>query len=198
MKYCENETLQKFVEKLVEELNMQSSISYTDIPSIIACISQSLDKNESTYVEFADDIEKQKYELHIIRDDRTFNVCEIKVIFDDFSYVINFSERFVSANYCMCTHNDKDYRSDKKCCGHDCDWYAPTFTLTKIFTISNHTWQGEQRNYWSFKDKFYAEQQELHKKLLQEERQNEIKEIEERIANDNKRLNDLLNESKIA
>lgn len=105
--------------------------------------------------------------------------------------IFSYDER--NWGYCQCSPGDPDYREDKHCCGHGCDWEAPSVEVRKSFLVSNHSWSGDEHDYWDFEDKFYADDKEENKKKLLAEREYKIKNLKETIENAQKELKKLEN-----
>lgn len=111
----------------------------------------------------------------------------------DFEYEIVFDYDERNWGYCECNPSDLDYREDKHCCGHGCDWDAPSIKVRKSFLISEHSWSGDEHDYWDFEDKFYADDKEENEKKLLAEREYKIKSLKETIENAQKELKKLEN-----
>lgn len=69
--------------------------------------------------------------------------------------------------YCQCDNSDKDYRADKHCCGHDCDWNVPVVNITYTIPYLNSRFNGDASDLWKFEDFYYDNvanevEQEIH------------------------------------
>lgn len=80
-----------------------------------------------------------------------------------------------------------------KQCRHGCDWYAPSVEVRKSFLVSNHSWSGDEHDYWEFEDKFYESDNEEKQKKLLAEKEYKIKNLKETIENAQKELKKLEN-----
>ena len=65
--------------------------------------------------------------------------------------------------------------------------------VRKSFIISEHSWSGDEHDYWDFEDKFYADDKEENEKKLLAEREYKIKSLKETIENAQKELKKLEN-----
>lgn len=111
----------------------------------------------------------------------------------EFRYEIVFGYDERHWGYCKCSPGDKDYRKDKHCCGHGCDWDAPWIMVRKSFLISEHSWSGDEHDFWDFEDKFYESDNEENERKMKEEREYKIKNLKETIENAQKELEELEN-----
>ena len=211
MKYSDNTIVQKFIEQLVDALKYKNECkeSYDEkfnIPFLVSALWQDLMNNCECYNEFCSDL--KDYDNHyIIIEDDNYLICKVNVFLyneienDDwkceeepnFLYEIVFGYDERHWGYCKCSPRDKDYRKDKHCCGHGCDWDAPWIMVRKSFLISEHSWSGDEHDYWDFEDKFYANDNEENEKKLLTEREYKIKSLKETIENAQKELKKLEN-----
>lgn len=212
MRYCKNETLQKFVEKLVKEIKFENNRRQPNgkplnIPFLISVLCQAFNSYENTYSEFILDIENSSdYDIVIEETSNDYNgICKIIIYFylgkdeNDFDKEANFKYDLEFAydekyyGYCECRPNDRDYREDKGCCGHDCDWNAPEFEMRKSIFVANQSWIGDEHDYWNFEDEFYLDDKEENERKAREERGNKIKYLKKTIENAQKELKELEN-----
>ena len=187
MKYSANITIQNFIERLVEVLKCENTYQKLngiklDIPFLVSVLWQDLMDNYEYYDEFCSDLRDcDNYDI-VIGDDN-YCICKVNVFLynetennnwkcaeeSDFRYEITFSYDERNWGDCECSPGDQDYREDKHCCGHGCDWEAPSVEVRKSFLVSNHSWSGDEHYYWDFEDKFYeSDNEEKQKKLLAE------------------------------
>ena len=204
MKYSDNITIQKFIEELIEALKYENTYrdiepndKKLDIPFLIAGLWQDLISNYEHYNEFCSDL-RNCYNIVILDDN--YYICKACVNFFngtmevlDFEYEIVFDYDERNWGYCECKPNDPDYREDRHCCGHGCDWDAPSIEVRKSFLVSKHSWSGDEHDYWDFEDKFYANDNEENEKKLLAEREYKIKSLKETIENAQKKLKELEN-----
>lgn len=213
MKYSDNITIQKFIERLVEVLKYENTYrtpngKKLDVPFLLSALWQDLMNHYECYDEFCSDLRDcDKYVIAIENCD--YHICKANVsiyngIKDRYGdswgcmesnsrYEITFSYDERNWGYCECKPNDSDYREDKHCCGHGCDWEAPTIEVRKSFLVSNHSWSGDEHDYWDFEDKFYADDKEEKEKKLLAEREYKIKSLKETIENAQRELKELEN-----
>lgn len=211
MKYSNNITIQKFIERMVEVLKYENcgeepNNKKFNIPFLISALWQDSIYNSERYNDFCSDL--RECDNYIIAfEDCEYHICKANVIIynddtygggwgcveSDFRYEITFSYDERNWGYCECSHGDPDYREDKHCCGHGCDWEAPSIEVRKSFLVSNHSWSGDEHDYWDFEDKFYANDKEENEKKLLVEREYKIRNLKETIENAQKELKKLEN-----
>lgn len=212
MQRLQNDTLQKFLDRLIEELKRtnedrkQCDIEDLDIPFIISSLWQSFNNNPDKYKDFVHDLEEwSDYVVNIEESqndyngiiDVTVNLANYKDSEDsenwypehDYKFEFTYDERHWG--YCQCTSDMPDYREDKDCCGHGCDASFCSFELHKVLHITKDTWHGDEHDYWNFEDEFYANDKELADKKVAEEKTRMIKELKRRIEADSKKLAEL-------
>ena len=215
MHKLENYTLQKFLDKLIEELKREKEYSrlkndQLDIPFIISAMYQSFKNNTEKYEDFIADLDKYSdYELYVEDSQNDYNglidigITLVRYINDtndptftdydnpdyDYKFTLTYDERYYA--YCECTPDMEDYRADKDCCGHGCDASFCEFELHKILHVAKDTWHGDEHDYWDFEDEFYASDKELADKKAEEDKARMIKELKSRIEADSKKLAEL-------
>lgn len=211
MKYSANITIQNFIERLVEVLKCENTYQKLngiklDIPFLVSVLWQDLMDNYEYYDEFCSDLRDcDNYDI-VIGDDN-YCICKVNVFLynetennnwkcaeeSDFRYEITFSYDERNWGDCECSPGDQDYREDKHCCGHGCDWEAPSVEVRKSFLVSNHSWSGDEHDYWDFEDKFYESDNEEKQKKLLAEIECKIRNLKETIENAQKKLKELEN-----
>ena len=215
MKRLQNETLQNFIDAFIKELKRENedreyhSIKKLNIPFILSSLYQSFSNNPNSYKEFISDLEMYSdYNITIDDSKNDYNGIidiEISLIkyqdedynyyrdydYPSYNYRICFSYDERDWGYCECTPDMEDYREDKKCCGHDCDASFCSFSLHKINNIMSDSWHGDEHDYWDFEDEFYKNDNELADKKAKEETERKIRELQERISADSKKLAEL-------
>lgn len=211
----ENHTLQNFLDNLVKELDRENTErnqmgkSQLDIPFIISTLHQSFKNNPDKYNEFAKDlIEWSDYFIVINESHNTYNgIIDVDIILsketsdDDlmgaeyesanYYYMLCFNTDDRLYGYCECTPDMADYREDKHCCGHGCDAYFCEFDLKKIVNIASESWRGDEHDYWDFEEAFYEAEDEIGERKLKRDRELAVKELKDKIAADQKRLEEL-------
>lgn len=212
MKYSANITIQNFIERLVEVLKYENTYGELngkklDVPFLVSVLCQDLTNNYECYNEFCSDLRDcDNYDIVIGEDN--YCICKVNVFIynesennnleccveeSDFKYEITFSYDERNWGYCECSPGDPDYREDKHCCGHECDWEAPEFEIRKSYLVSKHSWDGDEHDYWDFEDEFYADDKEENEKKKLIEREYKIKSLKETIENAQKELEKLEN-----
>ena len=145
--------------KIIEEV--VSSIKYykntdIDIPFVIAPIYEALEKK--MYEDMVSDISSHNHSIYYIEDDEYGDIMRNLLIqFETlpFEYRINCHCEDRYWGFCECTPDMEDYREDKQCCGHGCDWSAPMIDVEKIYHLNSHSWSGDEHSYWDFEDEYY-------------------------------------------
>lgn len=215
MQKLQNDTLQKFLERLIEDLksenedreyeNLSEDNKYQilNIPFLISSLWEAFRAEPNTYSDFIKCLNKAyDYQIAIVEPNNDYcGICKVIVGFhvsdkvyeglEEYQYEIEFHYDPRDWGYCECTSDMPDYREDKHCCGHGCDWWAPAFEIRKSFKIGNHSWNGDEHDYWEFEDEFYADDKELADKKATEEKTRMIEELKRRIESDSKKLAEL-------
>lgn len=183
MQELENKTLQTFLDNLVEHLKSENEDrewdnqseknkeSIFDIPFLVSSLWQSFRAEPNTYSDFIKCLNHTFYQIHIVHsDDNYYGICKAIITFydskevKDYQYEIDFLYNQRDWGYCQCTPNMNDYREDKNCCGHGCDWWAPSFEIRKSYCMGKQSWNGDEHDYWDFEDEFYMSDKELAEK----------------------------------
>ena len=209
MQSCDNKTLDKFLKHLIEEFERDDSVvNSKNIPFVISVLWQKFSYADKCEIaDFIDDLEK--YADYIISINKPQNdysgICDIEISllkyikddYDDYdspnnNYIINIEYDERLWGYCQCSPEDEDYREDKHCCGHGCDWLAPHLTLNKVFVVASHNWTGDEHDFWNFEDNFYKSELELNEQNKKIEKEKEIQRLNELIEDSKKRLKELM------
>lgn len=188
---------QQFIDRVIGILESEndSNEKQYNIPFIIAPLVQRLNECE----EFLKDLQDHDYYINVldIDDEDCYTNAELQIGFYDntdgddylnylnFSYTINFRIDERMLGYCQCIEDDKDYDVRYKCCGHGCDWYAPSFSIIKHYSYGNYSWNGDEHDYWDFQDKFnnvtLKEKEDLQKKTQIKSLEEQIKDLTEKL-----------------
>lgn len=216
MQKLQNSTLQKFLDKFINELKRENSdrgyheTRKLDIPFIISTLYQSFDNNTDKYKEFISDLRNwSDYGIIIENPVNEYNgivdatITLIKYSDEEsdyyqdyntpgYDYKLCFSYDERNWGYCECTPDMPDYREDKHCCGHGCDASFCTFELHKIIHVIGGTWHGDEHDYWEFEDEFYMSDKELADKKEEEDRLRKIEELKNQIETASKKLKELV------
>lgn len=200
MEYISNDFLEEVVNVLKAEnnqkINENSGESQINIPFAISVICQCL--NDKKYKSFIEDISNYNYnifyrkcnddyidygkliiELYNIKTDK--NNWDSSPVILDYTYSIILSHDPREWGYCECTSEDEDYREDKECCGHGCDWWAPAVRIIKEYEVGTSLWHGDEHDYWDFEDSFYGVSEELAKETKIREKKEKIQYYEEQM-----------------
>ncbi len=178
MKNCGDTVLQNFLEALVDALKEYNEDSkyynqstredleatmVVDIPFVVSSLWQSFSMYPEKYSDFKSYLSNSQYFIDIyslVDNDNEYGMYRALVTTYDQSpihYVINFSTDERYWGHCECTPEDPDYREDKQCCGHGCDWEAPAFLIEKVKEESYSSWNGDEHDYWDFEDSYYQD-----------------------------------------
>ncbi|WP_133015006.1 hypothetical protein [Clostridium cuniculi] len=174
-----------------------------DIPFMIAALDQHLTNKE--YEDLLYDLERYDYGIQYIEEnpedyysDGSIRIqlaeknCEdnkYEYYVDrmlDYEYKIDFLHDERYCGYCECEEGYEDYDARYRCCGHGCDWTAPAFSISKIIHIGYNSFDGDEHDFWDYKDKFNnvtqkdKEEAEKRSKIrrLQEEKERIERELE--------------------
>jgi hypothetical protein len=182
-----NRFLNEVVNCLKEENEQRER--HLKIPFLIAPLANAVDKKE--FKCFLNDL--VNYEDYVIyyEKDTTGGYTNGSILIylrkcadiesPNFNYKIEFGLEERNWGYCECSEDDKDYRADKGCCGHGCDWTAPTIVLYKVETIFDYQYMGYEHDYWDFEDKFYLLETEVRAKKELREKEDRITYLKETI-----------------
>lgn len=217
MQKLENSTLQRFLEELIDVLKAENEdreyenkseddrYSILNIPFIVSSLWEAFKTEPNTYSDFIKCLNKAyDYQINIVEPDNDYyGICKAIVGFhvsdkvyeglEEYQYEIEFYYDPRDWGYCQCKPTDKDYREDKDCCGHGCDWWASAFEIRKSYIIGRHSWNGDEHDYWDFEDDFYKDDKELAEQEEERRKEFEIKELKARIEADSKKLAELEN-----
>jgi hypothetical protein len=208
MEYIVNEFIKEVKEILIDtnnERKYEEEKKQLDIPFMISALEQHL--NDKELISFITDLRDNQYNLHyedIIdgyydygkltislcskrEEDKNTHFTEL-----DYSYSIVFSYDPREWGYCQCTEKDEDYRKDKGCCGHGCDWSAPAFSIIKEIQIGHQQdWNGDEHDYWEYEDNFYKSDKDLASEKAKRDKNDKIKYLQDNIKEMTKQLEEL-------
>ena len=161
-----------------------------EIPFFISVLEQSINNNK--YKELHKDLKELDWHLEFIDEENCDGDIKIQIVFEKidifYSYIISFGYENRHWNYCQCSEGDVDYDARYDCCGHGCDWSAPEFSITKEIYLGKSSFNGDEHDYWVYKDKYYGITE---KDKKEEERLFKIKMLEEEKARIEKELSEL-------
>lgn len=190
-----NDVFQELIDEIVEALkaeNEESDKEY-DIPFLISILWQEFNTKSELYKELESDL-KNSYDICVNKFSEGPEVLIYFWSIQKLSYRIRFETDERYWGDCECNPDMKDYREDKHCCGHGCDWEAPAVTITKCCDIaSHHTWNGDEHDYWDFEDMYYEREKEEATKKLIKTKKREIEYWKDVIKNAENKLEELEN-----
>ena len=177
-----NNVKEDLINKIIDELKrVNEDKEYRgekglNIPFMIAPLSQSLERFKSlindleehtyygvTYIEPENYYSNGTIEITLEKNDNELDKEEKYIkehddysyFLTDYTYKINFEIDERSWGFCQCSEGDEDYDERYDCCGHGCDWTAPSYSIEKVTYLGGNSWEGDEHDYWNFKDKFY-------------------------------------------
>lgn len=211
MQKVDNKTLQLFLDRFIEELKEENDRRKPEkeinIPFVISSLYQSFEEHTDMFKEFIQDLclytdytidilnSQYEYnglidaEIKLFRNLNKYNKNGITPPNHNYKFCFTYDERYFG--FCDCTPDMPDYREDKQCCGHGCDAIFCDFSIYKVSRIVSGSWKGDEHDYWKFEDEFYMSEKDLAEKKEKEERKIMIKELRNRIEEDQKRLAEL-------
>lgn len=204
MDYVLENMINEIIEELEDENKRKDFQDNVDIPFMMAALIQSLETEPCKYSEMISDL--HNFAIHSVHylpaDLQGYAVGKIEISLQsndttsiepiDNTYEIEFLTDERLWGYCECEPEDKDYREDKNCCGHGCDWDAPMIKVSKKRSICQFAWVGEEHDYWNFEDKFYAKRKALAEKKKENDKESEIAMLQEQIKELQQRLVELI------
>lgn len=212
MQRLENQTLQKFIDELVEAFKIENKEKKEqrefDIPFLISTLYQSFknEDNTKTYFHFVEDLDfYSDYNIDVVDSANDYNgIVDVYInlvkfteeeygmpLYPSYDYKISFEFEDRHWGYCECTPDMPDYREDKQCCGHGCDATFCEFNLYKIMKVTHGFWKGDKHDYWDFEDDFYKTDEELLLKKQEEDKKREIEMCKKYIEEYTKKLTEL-------
>lgn len=210
MEYIVNQFIGNLTEELLSENNDRKydcDKKQLDIPFIISTLSQHL--NDKELNPFLNDIESGNYNIRYEDiPDRYYEYGKIVISFyewktineehhysdiNDYAYSIILLHDPRDWGYCQCKSTDRDYREDKDCCGHGCDWWAPAFRIVKEISVgSQKNWDGDEHSFWDFEDNLYKSDRELAEEKERKDKEQKIKHLQDSIKEMQAQLEGLL------
>jgi len=188
-------TKDQFIQNLIKELNDENETRIyqnkkpLDVCHIISVIDQQIENCK----EFIDDITKYTYCINGYDEDYSEGYTNGKITiliekpdkekesnhwagcYYDYSYCIEFLYDERHWGYCECTSDMKGYNKKYKCCGESCDWNGSAFKIEKVINLGYHIWEGQEKDYWEYKEKFESNEQnkneDVEKFKLEEKKQ---------------------------
>lgn len=118
-----------------------------------------------------------KFEVHLYQTDPHNNGDGFYDEYASYHYEIELLDDQRMRSYCQCTPEDEGYNPKYDCCGEGCDWYAPSFRLTKIDTMLHQSFNGDAKDLWKLEEQW----DEYLIRYKEKQKQLQLEEIEERI-----------------
>jgi len=165
-------TKDQFIKNIINELNnenknrINNNKEIIDVCYIISVVDQQIEKCK----EFIDDITTHTYLIENYDEEYSegYTNGRIKILIkkpdNENGYTINtyynyfyymeflYDER--PLGYCECESENEGYNEKYSCCGENCNWESPAFRIEKITDLGYHTWIGQEKDYWKYKDKY--------------------------------------------
>ena len=170
-----------------------------DIPFNIITLEQSLGLD--SYKELIDDLGLYNFDISYVNTDEEYysngeiNIYLTKSNDDEYgreqlnkTYKIILNEEPRDWGYCQCEKGDADYEARYDCCGHGCDWTAPSFSIVKMIALGNNSFNGDANEFWKYSDKFHNVSE---KEKEESNRQSEIARVKREIESLNRQLENL-------
>jgi len=179
-------TKDQFIQNLINTLNNENKNRiYHDkkplnIPYIVSVIDQQIENCK----EFLDDITKHTYDINSYDEDYSGGYTNGKITiliekpkdkeeeseyinnaYYNHCYHIEFLHDERHWGYCECTPKDEGYNENYRCCGMGCDWNSPAFSIKKVISLGNYSWEGQEKDYWEYKEKFEANEKNINEEV---------------------------------
>lgn len=204
----------KFIQDLINALNEENEyeVDYLgnkppieDVSFLVSVVDQQIEN----YKEFMDDITKHKYHIDSYEEDHSegYTNGKIRILIEkseeekesqylidayyDYCYYIEFLFDQRHWGYCQCTPEDEGYNPKYDCCGCGCDWDAPAFRLIREYVLGCSSWDGEERDYWNYKEQFEVNEQNKNEEVENFKKEQKKLELEAEIARLQVKLNEL-------
>ena len=203
-----SEVIETFINELKATLKRESenrihdSVEGGDVALDIPFMMASIEQNIYDCSELIEDIKKHKYHFNGYEEDEsgyTYGKLEILILkpttssnwedYFNYSYYIVFLSDPRHWGYCQCDPSDKGFNPKYKCCGDGCDWNAPSFKVIKEYDCGRWSWNGLEKDYWLYEDKFLQDEsnksntiEEMKRKLKRERITKQIKDLESQLA----------------
>ncbi len=174
---------EKFIQDLIQYLNDVNSreIENGKKPLFDVCFTVSvIDQNLGNYTEFLENI-SNGYELSgCFKSINYYSKGTIRILTSK-NYYIEFinDERYMG--YCQCKPEDEGYNEKYKCCGKKCDFIAPAFRLYEEVDLRYSTWDGLEKDYWTYKEKFEINEKNKNEEVERFKKEKKKQEIEDKI-----------------
>lgn len=191
---------EKFISKLIKELNDENErTAHDNKKTLDVCFMVSIvDQKIEECKEFMEDITKYKYCINGFDKDTTggYTNGKIRILIEkpekenemmyaayyDYCYYLEFTYDERYWGYCMCDPQDEGYIEKHQCTGNGCDWVAPSFHIEKSISLGGGRWEGTEKDYWAYEEKFNLVEEnknkEVEKHRKEQEKQRLIDSIE--------------------
>lgn len=145
-----------FISSVVRVLNnFNSTETKVDIPFMLSPLYNSIGSCKT----FMNDVSDKQCSIVYFEDmtgGYTNGHLEIKTNNNNYELLFELDRR--PWNYCSCTSDDYGYNTEHNCCGDNCDWDAPSYSLKKTEFLFGDSFNGKQSDYWKFEKEFVVNQ----------------------------------------
>ncbi|MGJ0846505.1 hypothetical protein ACR77J_07445 [Tissierella praeacuta] len=191
----------KFIMTLVDELNeINKDRTYNNkFPLDICFMTSVLDQQLENCKEFMGILENKNWLINGYErdEDDYYTNGRIRVLiekpkeerksgflvdtYENYCYYIEFLEDNRPWGDCRCNSDYEEYNPKYKCCGIGCDWVAPAFRIVKEIDVHYDKWDGYEKDYWSYKERF-EENEKITKQQEKEQILDHIKKLQDRLS----------------
>lgn len=199
-----------FIRSLIDELNdinERERVYYDKNPIDVCYIVSVIDQQLENCKEFMDVIENKKWLINGYDEDSSggYTNGRIRILiekpdeekeseymvdaYENYCYYIEFRYDERPWGYCECNSDYEGYNPKYNCCGTGCDWVAPAFKITKEIDMYYGSWNGYEKDYWEYKEKFEqneenknAEVEKYKKEQTKEFLLKQIKELQNKLV----------------
>lgn len=199
----------EFIRRLVDELNDENERGNHKRPLDVCYMTSVVDQQLEKCDEFIKDITIHRYEIngYDYDDSEGYTNGKIRIFIEkpeeekesemmydayyDYCYYIEFGYDDRYWGYCDCQPSYEGYNEKHGCCGCGCDWVAPQFYLTKSISMDGGKWDGAERDYWEYEEKFNINEKNKNTYVEEMKKKQEIERLEASIRDAQNRLKDL-------
>jgi hypothetical protein len=176
--------MEKFLQNL-KEFMVSIEKEHSDFPAsdFYAVFEQSKDEIK----EIINDITKSDYWFKYVQDDKDgYSKGKIVVyvkqsnndVYPNYYYEFELIYEDRMWGYCNCTPDMPEYNPIHKCCGLNCDWYAPGVLIRRIENSDYLSFHGFEKDLWELRAKWSGNEEDFKRKEIEKQ----IKSIDEQIA----------------
>lgn len=197
-----NKVKETFIRSLIDELNdinERERVYYDKHPLDVCYMVSVLDQQLENCKELMDVLENEKWFINGYDEDASggYGNGRIRILiekpeeekeseymvdaYENYCYYIEFLFDDRAWGYCWCTEEHEGFNPKYNCCGMGCDWTAPAFKITKEIDIHYGNWDGYEKDYWEYKEKFNQDENnrndEVEKRKKEQEKEFLLKQI---------------------